>query len=195
MNDPNTAPPVLEAPIPPPPPIEGPLPPPPPIVPVAPVEFRVPRPRPLLGPSLWIFGALLWAQIVVGYFVVVKDLPEAAGVLALFVATAAAWWLSVQQRQRPASFAFRHLAPALLALLYWAGAILFGMLAAAMSGGGAGVTVLLWLIAATALIIGWRMSGPPLGQRTLARRALSFLIWAVVVFFTVPALVQILDDV
>jgi hypothetical protein len=185
--------------VPPPPPIEPAIPPPPPIEPVPlPPSIEVPIPdftarksRPLLGPSLWMFGALLWAQIVIGFFVVEKDLPEPFGFLGVAVVMGAVWMLSVKHRQRPTSLRFRHLAPVLLALLYWAGAVVFGLMVAAVANARVGVSILLWMLSVAAFFVGRRLTGPSSIPPTLARRAVTVLAWLGAIIFTLGALVQL----
>jgi hypothetical protein len=153
-----------------------PPPPPPPITahdPMIPLQFRPRRVRPVLGPALWIAGMALWTQIIVGTFVIVKDMPEPIAVLFILATVVAGWVLSVRLRQDTSRFRFRHFAPILVAPLVWAVALFLVMMTASVVGGGAGVTVLLWLVAIGALLLGRRFSGPPRQEPTLLHKVLS----------------------
>ncbi len=186
MSESNTVTPEVEAVIPPPPPIEAG----PPLQQLAPlpVEFRSPiRVRPLLGPGLWIFGMLLWAQVVFGVFVVGKNMPEPYALTAVLLVVALGWVLSVRQRQDTRKLAFRHFAPLIVALSFWAGAMLF----AAVTGAGEAMGFLLVPLAITALFVGRRFAGPPRQAATLLRKALIGLVWLITALTTFVAAVML----
>jgi len=191
VSESNTVTPELEAPIPPPPPIEAG--PPLPQAAALPVEFAGRRVRPLLGPSLWIFGMLLWAQVVFGTFVVDKDMPEPYALLAVLLVVVLGWVLSVLQRQDTRRLAFRHVAPLIVALSFWAGAMLFALLVAAGTGAGEGVGFLLVPLGIIALILGRRSAGPLRQPATVVRKALIALIWLMAILTTFVAAVMLGD--
>src|SRR5262245_50793704 len=53
--------------------------------------------RPLLGATLWCFGALFWSYLVVGEIVVWTAAPEALGVIAVLGAFGFAWYRATSQ--------------------------------------------------------------------------------------------------
>jgi len=181
---------TMDVAIPPPPPIEPA--PPPPAPPVA-LDFQGRRVRPLLGPSLWIFGMLLWAHVVFGTFVIGKNMPESYALLAVLVVVLTAWALSVRERQDTARFVFRHVAPVLVALAFWAAAMFFALLIAAVLGGGPGIGYLLGLLAIIALFVGRRFAGPPRKPATLPRKVLYGFLWLLGAMTTFVAVVMHAD--
>jgi hypothetical protein len=191
VSESNAVTPEIEAVIPPPPPIEAgpPLPAPAQL----PIDFQGRRVRPLLGPGLWIFGMLLWAQVVFGVFVVAKNMPEPYALTAVLLVVALGWVLAVRQRQDARKLAFRHFAPLIVALSFWAGALLFALLFAAVTGAGEAMGFLLVPLAITALFVGRRFAGPPRQAATLPRKALIGLVWIITAFTTFAAALMLSD--
>jgi len=172
-----------------PPPVEPPpfAPPPNPPPPFAPVpnaphlfteQFRPRRGRPVLGGSLWVFGAVLWAYVVMGEWVLRFDLPEAWGALVVIASYGVAWFSSVEHFTNRAD-RWRKLAPgaaglALFVILILLVTLLFGTSRQHVIGA---VTILLWFFAAAFYILGRRVSARPRVVRQRGRLAATIVLW------------------
>jgi hypothetical protein len=157
------------------PPAAEPFAPPPPIEP--PFQRLPPDPwvrpqrvqRPLLGVSLWCFGALFWSYLVVGEIVVWTAVPEALGALAVLGAFGVAWYHGTSQMPRAPHW--RILLPGIIAFFSWLITLLVST--AVFSTGGRKnaelVALLLWSFSATAYALGRRLTA--LNQVSLSTRA------------------------
>jgi hypothetical protein len=144
------------------------------------------RGRPLLGPSLWIFGVLLWAYVVLGELVVTLDFPEPLAVLLVLSALASAWWFSVGRRDSGT----RRIAPGLIAIGLWAGVL--ALAARAESGRSktvALVTIVLTLFALLSFALGRYLTRvrPPATKLRRAGRVALWLISALVTLVTLAS--------
>jgi hypothetical protein len=142
------------------------------------------RRRPLLGPSLWIFGVLLWAYVVLGELVVTLDFPELLAVLIVLSALAGAWWLSAGR----ADSGMRRIAPLLIAIGLWAGVI--ALSARAESGRSktvALVTIALTLFALLSFALGRYLTRVP-RPATKLRRAGRVALWLISALVTLVTL-------
>lgn len=135
--------------------------------------------RPLLGVSLWCFGALFWAYLVVGEIVVWTAVPEALGVLAVMGAFGVAWYHGTSQMPRTPHW--RILLPGIIAFLSWL--VTLAMSTALFSTGGRKnaelAALLLWSFSATAYALGRHLTalnGVPLSARARTGRIALWLI-------------------
>jgi hypothetical protein len=90
---------------------------------------KVARPHPIIGPGLWIFGAMLWAYVVLGEYTTAGFIGEAISVSLLTFAVGACWYFAVQRCSVPSQRKFvrlgRALVPGFIALLLLVGCALF----------------------------------------------------------------------
>ncbi len=148
--------------------------------------------RPLLGPSLWIFGALLWAYVVAGEFVVVADFPELIAILGVLLVYATSWFMAVQGKRSEELDGPWALAPGVLALALW-GFTLVCVTAAFGSSSRSdieAVTIGLWLLGAGVYFLGRRLTGPSKAPRSLSARVRTAGAWLVSGLATIAALVS-----
>lgn len=195
---PPTAPPPTAPPpfAPPPGPPPGMAPAPPLSVPIAPVDL-VPRFRsgyPVLGASLWIFGALLWAYVVMGEWVLRVGLPEVLGALAVIAAYGLAWLSSVRHLTAPAD-RWRKLLPGgvgfgLFVATIFAVTLLFGTARQSVAGA---ITVLLWFFSASVYVAGRYVTARPRVTQTRARVAATVLVRLLVGLTTLVAVASTLS--
>ncbi|MEI9947759.1 MAG: hypothetical protein WDO74_01980 [Pseudomonadota bacterium] len=165
-----------------------------PIAPPQPIEppfqgfpphaFVAPRrvPRPLLGVSLWCFGALFWSYLVVGEIVLWTAVPEALGVLAVLGAFAVAWYRGTSQMPRAPHW--QRPLPGVIAFFSWLLALLVST--AVFNTGGRNkaelAALLLWSFAASAYALGRHLTAlkrVPLSTPARAGRIACWLIAAV----------------
>jgi len=169
--------PAAAEPIAPPPPAAGP---PQPALAWPPDNFARRRvPRPLLGVSLWCFGALFWSYLVAGEIVVWSAVPEALGVLAVMGAFGLAWYRGTSQMPRLPHW--RWLLPGIIGFCLWLITLL--MSSAIFSTGGRSsaemTALLLWSFAASVYTLGRHLTAlnpAPLSQRARAARLAFWLI-------------------
>ena len=135
--------------------------------------------RPLVGVSLWCFGALFWAYLVVGEIVVWTAVPEALGVLAVMGAFGVAWYHGTSQMPRAPQF--RILLPGIIAFFSWLVALV--MSTAVFSTGGRQqaelAALLLWSFAAATYTLGRHLMGQvsvPLSSNARTGRIALWLI-------------------
>lgn len=184
---PNAPPPFAPPPIAPPPfapPPFAPAPPPPDMAPPAPPAFALEIPtrrgHPVLGASLWIFGALLWAYLVVGEWVLRFHLPEGVGALVVIAAYGTAWLSAIRDLTTPAD-RWRRLVPGgagvglFVAMLLFV-TLLFGTTRQSVVGA---ITVLLWFFSAGVYITGRYVTARPRVARTRARLAATIVLWLI----------------
>lgn len=146
----------------------------------------------LLGPTLWVSGALLWGYVVLGELVVNVGFEEGLAVPALFVVLI--WnWLVVSRPLRDGDRAGR------AALVAGGGIALFLaclLLATTMFGSSQrshfeGVTVLLCVMGVAGYAAGRRMTALPSPARGANGSALiGWFAWIVVGLFTVVAMIS-----
>ena len=174
--------------------------PPPPFVPVpnAPHlftdQFRGRRGRPVLGASLWIFGAVLWAYVVMGEWVLRFDLPEAWGALTVLATFGVAWFSSVEHLKAPAD-RWRKLTPAALGLVLFVILVLlvtlfFGTARRSVVGG---ITLLLWFFSAAFYLLGRRVTARPRTLQPRRRVAITIALWLLSGLGTIASLGSIMS--
>jgi len=157
-------------------------------------QFRVPRGRPVLGGSLWVFGAVLWAYVVMGEWVLRFDLPEAWGALVVLASYGLAWFSCVEHLRAPAD-RWRKLTPGALGLVLFVILILlvtslFGTTRQSVVGG---VTLLLWFFAAAFYMLGRRLTGRPRVIQPRRRTAATVALWLVSGLGTIASLGSIMS--
>lgn len=114
--------------------------------------------RPLVGATLWCFGALFWSYLVAGELVVWTAVPEALGVVAVLSAFGLAWHRATSQM--PQAPRWRWLLPGIIAFFAWL--IALAMSTAVFSTGGRKeaelAALLLWSFAAASYALGRRLT-------------------------------------
>jgi len=150
-------------------------------------------PRPLLGISLWCFGALFWSYLVVGEIVIWTAVPEALGVLAVMGAFAVAWHHGTSQMPRAPHW--RILLPGIVAFGSWLVALL--MCSAVFSTGGRKnaelAALLLWSFSASAYALGRRLTGLNRVSLSARARAGRIALWVIAGLATLMAGVNIIS--
>jgi hypothetical protein len=149
--------------------------------------------RPLVGVSLWCFGALLWSYLVAGEIVVWTAVPEALGVLAVLGAFAIAWFHGTSQMPRTPQM--RSLLPGIIAFLAWI--ITLVLSTAVFNTGGRKnaemAALLLWCFAVGVYALGRHLTAlNPLSLSPRARTA-GIVLWLIVALATLMAGVNIIS--
>lgn len=148
----------------------------------------------MFGASLWIFGALLWAYLVVGEWVLRFDLPEALGALVVIGAYGVAWLASVRDLTAPADRS-RRLVPGGVGLGLFVVTVLFVTLlfgTTRQSIVGA-ITVLLWFFSAAVYIAGRFVTARPRVKQTRTRVAATVVLRLLVGLGTLVSVASILS--
>jgi hypothetical protein len=142
--------------------------------------FRSTRYRPLLGPALVCFGAMLWAYVVLGDLVLAFGFPEAAAVLVLLVTFGASAHASGRQSlallpPNPGGEARRLVLPGLAGFGFTLVTVLVVTAFAHAGRASADSPITLFLLATSfvAATYGYHLSGPSLNRPGGALRALS----------------------
>lgn len=138
------------------------------------------RGHPVLGASLWTFGALLWAYVVMGEWVLRFQLPEAMGALTVIAAYGLAWLSAVRDLNTPAD-RWRRLLPGpigfgLFVLTVLLVTLLFGTTRQSIVGA---ITVFLWFFSAAVYIAGRYVTARPRRPRTRARTVATVVLWLI----------------
>jgi hypothetical protein len=154
------------------------------------------KPRPLLGPALRVYGALLWSYVVFGQFTTswIDDRPLGEGwaLLGVFATTAAVAVLAVRRSMKvaptgPLGVVRRAAAVVAMALLGWFVTVAGVTLSRAFSGDIKNALVLV-LVALLASILGLRMNRDPAEADGMhGRRVLQVMIWISLVVVTLIA--------
>lgn len=136
------------------------------------------RGHPVLGASLWTFGALLWAYVVMGEWVLRFQLPEAMGALTVIAAYGLAWLSAVRDLNSPAD-RWRRLLPGpigfgLFVMTVLLVTLLFGTTRRSIVGA---ITVFLWFFSAAVYIAGRYVTARPRRPRTRARTVATVVLW------------------
>jgi len=149
--------------------------------------------RPLVGVSLWCFGALFWSYLVVGEIVVWTAVPEVLGVLAVMGAFGVAWYRGTSQMPRAPHF--RILLPGIVAFFSWLIALVVS--AAVFNTGGRKnaelAALLLWSFAATAYALGRRLTALKPVPLSTPARASRIACWVIATLATVMAGINIIS--
>lgn len=136
-----------------------------------------PQGRPLLGGSLWVFGALLWAYLVMGELVVNLEVNEAFAMLIVIAASGIAWYGAV--RHAPPAKMARRIAPGVIGIVLWVFAV---FLAAVLCGTTRrstvqALTVVFCFPAVAAYFVGRRLTANPKLEVSRRRRAGGIALW------------------
>ena len=149
--------------------------------------------RPLVGVSLWCFGALLWAYLVVGEIVVWSAVPEALGVLAVLGAFGVAWYRGTSQM--PPTSRFRILLPGIIAFVSWL--VTLVMSSALFDTGGRKnaelAALLLWSFSAAAYALGRHLTALTPVPLSPGARAGRIALWLIAGLATLMAGVNIIS--
>lgn len=180
---PGAPPPFLPPPVAPPPFAAPPHPPPgmaPPMPHAFVPEVPVRRGHPVIGASLWTYGALLWAYVVLGEWVLRFNLPEGMGALTVIAAFGVAWLSAVRDLKTPAD-RWRRWVPGvagfgLFVVTVLLVTLLFGTTRRSIVGA---ITVMFWFFSAAVYIAGRVVTARPRVARTRARTAATVLLWLV----------------
>jgi hypothetical protein len=149
--------------------------------------------RPLIGASLWCFGALFWAYLVVGEIVVWTAVPEALGILAVLIAFGLAWYRATSQM--PQAPRWRWLMPGIVAFFVWLLTLLVS--SAAFDTGGRKqaelAALLLWSFAATSYALGRHLTAQRPAPSSTRARAGRIALWVIASVATLMAGVNIIS--
>jgi hypothetical protein len=149
--------------------------------------------RPLLGASLWCFGALFWAYLVVGEIMVWTAVPEAFGILAVLVTFGLAWYRATSQL--PHAPRWRWLLPGIVAFFAWLITLILS--SAVFSTGGRKqaelAALLLWSFAGTAYALGRHLTAQQRVPSSPNARARSIVLWLIAGIATLMAGVNIIS--
>jgi hypothetical protein len=151
--------------------------------------------RPLVGVSLWCFGALLWSYLVVGEIVVWTAVPEALGVLAVMSAFGLAWYRGTSQLPRASRV--RILLPGLIAFCSWLVVLVMSsaVLNTAARKDAELTALLLWSLAASAYALGRHLTALNRVPASRLERASHIALWAIAGLATLMAGVNIISYV
>jgi hypothetical protein len=149
--------------------------------------------RPLLGVSLWCFGALFWSYLVVGEIVVWTAVPEALGVLAVLGAFGVAWYHGTSQM--PHAPLWRILLPGIIAFVLWL--VTLVMSTAVFNTGGRKnaelAALLLWSFAASAYALGRHLTALNGVSLSTPARAGRIACWLIAALATLMAGINIIS--
>jgi hypothetical protein len=137
-----------------------------------------------------IFGALLWAYVVLGEWVVGRSLPEPFAVLCVAAVFGCTWLTSVGRN--PGTPALDKIMPGAFAFALWA---LLLLLSSALPSNGEpshveAVSASLCFVGAAAFFVASAWYGAPAPHRTLGQRWARWLVWCVVGGGTLLAIVS-----
>ena len=163
--------------------------------PFDPAPFATPararRGRPVLGASFWIFGALLWAFVVMGEWVLKFELPEAFAVLAVLTTAGIAWFSATRHLKQRS----QQVAPAALGLGLFVVTLIFStMVSTHRRSVEEGVAVLLWFFSAGIYFLGRYLTARPRQGRAALPLAATIAFWLMAGVGTLGSLMSILAD-
>lgn len=163
--------------------------------PLAASAFRVRRERPVLGPSLWIGGALLWAYVVMGEWVVTIELPEVLGWLVVLLAYAVSWVFAVRRLAPERRRALFVVTPGVLGLVWFVFVVFFisSLLGSSRRSVVAGITVMLWFISAAMFGAGRQLTAKRRTKLEGWPRAGVAMLWVVAGLGTLVSLLAALE--
>jgi len=149
--------------------------------------------RPLVGVSLWCFGALLWAYLVVGEIVVWTAVPEALGVLAVLSAFGLAWYRGTSQLPRASRV--RILVPGIIAFCSWLVVLVMSgaVFDTAVRKDAELTALLLWSLAASAYALGRHLTALDSAPASKLERASHIALWLIAGLATLMAGVNIIS--
>lgn len=157
---------------------------------LAPEAFAQRRRFPVLGASLWIFGALLWAYLIMGEWVIHLKLPEGVGVLVVAIAYGVAWFTSVRELGQSGS-RWKLVVPGLVAVVLFAATLLLvsGLFGSSRRSTIAAVTMSLWFFSAAVYVLGRHLRARSRVNRTRWQAAGSIALWIVSGLVTLVSLI------
>jgi hypothetical protein len=173
-------------------------PPPPPVPPNDGIDlrgaFRQQSDHWLLGPALWTVGALSWAYVVVGEFVVNLGLPEFLGFVLVLVSMFATWAHAVRLSEG-AWFSVRKLGPLFLSLILFLGFlfVVVSVLGSRSRGQTSAVTVMFWFVSVFAFLLGRRWTALPRYGQTKHARIRTIATWMLSGFASCVAMISAMD--
>jgi hypothetical protein len=140
-------------------------------------DFNAQQGRPLLGGSLWTFGALLWAYLVMGELVVNAELNEPFAMLIVTAALGIAWYGAV--RHAPPGNLPRKIAPGLIGIAIWIVALFLAAVTCGTTRRSTieALTVVFLLPALGAYFVGRRLTANPKLELSRRRRAAEIVLW------------------
>ena len=150
--------------------------------------------RPLLGASLWCFGALFWSYLVVGEIVVWTAVPEVLGILAVLVTFGVAWHRAISQM--PHSPRWRWLLPGTIAFFSWL--LTLGLSTAVFSTGGRKqaefAALLLWSFAGAIYALGRHLSAQQPAPLSKNARNGRIALWVIAGIATLMAGINMISN-
>lgn len=158
-----------------------------------------PRPRPLLGPALSVFGMLLWAFVVAGQFTTSwmfgTPLGQGTAVSAVLVTTFAMWIASLRRSRivapprRSTHLFWRAVGVSVIAFLMFVVCLLGATFAGAVASRNhdLAIAVTLVIISTSAAIAGARLTSPTAPERTHGQRFALVAAWIAGALLTLMA--------
>jgi hypothetical protein len=149
--------------------------------------------RPVLGATLWCFGALFWSYLVVGEIVVWTAVPEAFGVLAVLATFGIAWYRATSQM--PPAPRRHWLLPGILAFFSWLVALVISMIVFATDGRKQAelAALMLWSVAAGTYTLGRHLTAQEHVPLTANARKGRIALWLIAGIATLMAGVNIIS--
>ena len=149
--------------------------------------------RPIIGATLWCFGALFWAYLVVGEIVVWTAFPEALGILSVLIAFGLAWHRATSQL--PQAPRWRWLLPGIVAFFSWV--LTLAICSAVFSTGGRKeaelAALLLWSFAGATYALGRHLTAQHRVSLSPNARAGRIALWLIAGIATLMAGVNIIS--
>jgi hypothetical protein len=150
-------------------------------------------PRPIVGASLWSFGALFWSYLVVGELVLWTAAPEALGVIAVLGTFGLAWYRATSQL--PPAPRWRWLLPGIIAFVSW---LLMLLISIALFSTGARkqaelAALLLWSFAASSYALGRHLTAQYHVSSSTPARTGRIALWLITGIATLMAGVNIIS--
>ena len=133
----------------------------------------------MLGASLWIFGALLWAYLVMGEWVLQLSLPESVAILVVILAYGIAWFTSGRGLITGAG-RWKVVVPGIAAVVLFVMTLLVvaGLFGSSRRSTVAAVTISLWFFSASMYVLGRHLRARPRVTRTRWQAAGTIVLWA-----------------
>ncbi len=143
--------------------------------------------RPVLGPTLWTCGAVLWTYVILGQLVIEARFPEALAWMIVAGVFAGVWW-----RAHRTGSAWQIWGPGVLALLLFILEIGFisTMLGASSRRSAAALGVGLCVIGIGQFFVGRLLTSPPALDLHRNQRVAFVVVWVIVVGVTGATLVS-----
>jgi hypothetical protein len=154
--------------------------------------------RPLLGPSLGMFGVLLWAYVVAGQlttsWITGRPLGNGIAVAAVVLATFAAWGLGMRRSvdvapASPSAVVGRGIGTLALGFAMFVATLVFAVFVGttAAPGHDFGIAFGLVLVAFVAVVVGRRLVTPEIRERTHGERVVTVALWVTCLLLTFVA--------